>query len=142
MNTKRNVIMNMNIKKIKYEVDIEYENEYENWYWYEYYLTALPWTGESSSSVPSYITFVRTLKATVLAYALRKMIITILFLITITIIRMVKDQLKMMIEPLKGKDGVLFSMVAACKELLLFYTNCLVLVFHLINWFIIVFFGL
>ena len=30
MNTKRNVIMNMNIKKIKYEVDIEYENEYEN----------------------------------------------------------------------------------------------------------------
>ena len=36
-----------------------------------YDLTALPCTGESSSSVPSYITFVRTLKATVLAYALK-----------------------------------------------------------------------
>ena len=34
-------------------------------------LTALPCTGESSSSVPSYITFVLTLKATVLAYALK-----------------------------------------------------------------------
>ena len=33
------------------------------------HLTAQPWTGESSSSVPSYITFVRTLKATGFAYA-------------------------------------------------------------------------
>ena len=59
MNMKMNMNMNMIINMIL-EMNIEI-----------YDLTALPCTGESSSSVPSYITFVRTLKATVLAYALK-----------------------------------------------------------------------
>ena len=54
-----------------------------------YDLTALPCTGESSSSVPSYITFVRTLKATVLAYALK---LVTSYMHCIADLRMVKNE--------------------------------------------------